>query len=133
MPLFGGKHQAENEALHEEVERVSLLSPQALAAEVMKRSFGPGGPADHGLNDMPSLAGAFNPTESMFGIDEDALHALATVVAEGVQVLEHANMVRFVFESGDIAHMYWTATRLGQVALDRDQVEQVLSTGALSG
>jgi|SRR4051794_38979877 hypothetical protein len=132
MPLFGGKHEEENEALRDEVQRVSLLAPQALAAEVMTKGFGPGGPADHAAAELQNIAGAFNPAESMFGIDDDALVALAQIVAEGVQVLEHACLVRFVFSGGDISRMYWTATRAGQAAIDSGQVEAALGGGTLS-
>lgn len=43
---------------------------------------------------LQDAAGAFNPAEGSFGIDDEALVSVYKVVAGGVQVLEHAGLVR---------------------------------------
>jgi hypothetical protein len=133
MSPFGhDKRDAENAKLHSELERISALGLQQLAAEVMTKGFGAGGPAEQGPQGLGTIAGAFNPAEGFFGIDDDALVMMAVVVAEGMQVLEHACLVREVFTGGDVASMAYTATRFGRAALaQQGGVEKVLSGGSL--
>jgi hypothetical protein len=133
MPLFGGgKRQAESDALRAEVERLSALSLQQLASEVMTKGFGTGGPAADGPAHLQNVAGAFSPVTSALAArySEDS-QLLASVVAEGVQVLEHASLVRWIFSGGDTSEMFWTKTRYGQDALDQNAVERVLGGGTL--
>ena len=133
MPLFGGgKRQAESEALQAEVERLGALSLQQLAVEVMTKGFGPDGPAAGGPVHLQNIAGAFSPVTSVLAArygEESQL--LASIVAEGVQVLEHSCLVRWIFTGGDTADMYWTKTRYGQEVLDQDAVGHVLGGGTL--
>src|SRR3954462_7338196 len=97
MPFFGGGKEEENAKLHAELARIEAMSLQQLAAEGMTRVFGPGGQgAEGGAVKLVDGAGAFNPAEGLFGIDDEALQAMYDVVAEGVQVLEHACLVRMV-------------------------------------
>jgi|SRR5215471_4463442 len=133
MAPFGHeKKDAENAKLHAELERISALGLQQLAVEVMTKGFGPGGPAEQQPEGLGTIAGAFNPAEGFFGIDDDALVMMAVVVAEGLQVLEHACLVREVFSGGDVASLDYTATRFGRAALaEPDGVEKVLSGGSL--
>src|SRR5215831_18027760 len=108
MAPFGHeKKEAENAKLHAELERISALGLQQLAVEVMTKGFGPGGPAEQGPAALSTIAGAFNPAEGFFGIDDDALVMMAVVVAESLQVLEHACLARWIFEGGDVASMSW--------------------------
>ena len=133
MPLFGGgKRQAESEALHAEVERLGALSLRDLAAEVMVKGFGPGGPAADGPVHIQNIAGAFSPVTSMLTARSGGdSQALASIVAEGVQVLEHTCLVRWIFSGGDTAELYWCKTRYGQEVLDQHAVERVLGGGSL--
>jgi hypothetical protein len=129
MPLFrGGKRHAESEALRAEVERLGSLSLQQLAVEVMTKGFGPGGPAADGPVHMQNIAGAFSPVTSVLAARAgDEGQRLASIVAEGIQVLEHACLVRWTFSGGDSSEMYWCKTRYGQEVLDQDAVESVLA------
>jgi hypothetical protein len=136
MPIFGHseKHQAENDQLRAEVERLGALSLQQLAVEVMAKGFGPGGLVpDGGGATSPMIAGQFNPVQSTFGIDDAASIQLHMIVKDGLQILEHACLVRVDLDvngSGNYL-MTWSATRLGQAALTRDAVARVLAGGAL--
>lgn len=133
MPLFGGgKRQAENAALQAELQRLGSLSLQQLATEVMVKGFGPGGPAADSLAQLESIAGAFSPVTGVLAsrYGEDG-QLLASIVAEGVQVLEHTCLVRWIFSGGDTSEMYWTKTRYGQAVLDEGAVERVLGGGSL--
>jgi hypothetical protein len=132
MPLFGGgKRQAESDALHAEVERLGTLSLQQLAVEVMQKGFGPGGPAADGPVHLQNIAGAFSPVTSVLAGYGDESQRLASIVAEGVQVLEHACLVRWIFSGGDTAEMHWCTTRYGQEVLEQNAVERVLGGGTL--
>ncbi len=132
MPLFGGKREAENEKLRAELERISALPLQQLAAEVMVKGFGPGGPADGSFAAPGTIAGAFNPAEGSFGIDNQALLDMGEVVVEALQVLEHACLVRMTVDgSGGVYHVYFGATRYGKAALAQNAVEHVLGGGSL--
>jgi hypothetical protein len=137
MPLFGNKEEREqqNAALHAEVQRLSALSLQDLAAEVMTKGFASGGPAADGADATASLiAGVFAPATG-HGIDQDALRDLLVLASEGLQVLEHACMVRTTLGidagTSDNYHVFWTATRLGQAALEQNAVERILAGGSL--
>jgi hypothetical protein len=133
MPLFGGKREAENEKLRAELARISALPLPALAAEVMRKGFGAGGPADGCFAEPGAIAGAFNPAEGSFGIDNQALLDMGEVVVEGLQVLEHACLIRMTVEGsgGGVYHTYYGATRFGRAALAQNAVEQVLAGGSL--
>jgi hypothetical protein len=48
--------------MHAEVERLGALALPALAAEVMAKSFGAGGPAADGPQEIGSIAGALKPS-----------------------------------------------------------------------
>src|SRR3954463_1948430 len=100
MPLFGGHKQEENDKLHAELQRISALPLPQLAGEVMTRVFGTGGQGEGGGTvKLQDVAGAFNPAEGSFGIDDDALRSMYEVVSEGVQVLEHVCLVRVIMSN----------------------------------
>lgn len=81
---------------------------------------------------MGTIAGAFNPAMISVGIDQDALDAMYRVTAEAVQVLEHAGLVRSdVGGGGKVYGMIWSATRLGQQALEQNAVQRVLAAVSL--
>lgn len=131
MPLFGGKREAENEKLRAELTRIEALPLKDLAAEVMVKGFGPGGPAADAPGAPQHIAGAFNPAEGSFGIDDQALRDMFLVVVEGLQVLEHAGLVRYLVDgSGGVYDQYYTLTRLGTATLAEGTVERILGGAA---
>ena len=136
MPLFGHeKRDAENEKLRREVERLGAMSLQQVAAEVMTRGFGPGGPGAEGATPVEGIVYVFNPASISVGLDDDALNALHEIVAEGVQALEHACLVRSYlafFDRSSNVSVAWTSTRLGRAALQQSgAIERVLAGGGL--
>ena len=127
MPLFGGKREAENDKLRAELARIEALPLKDLAVEVMNKGFGPGGPAADAPGAPQHIAGAFNPAEGSFGIDDQALEDMFVVVVEGLQVLEHAGLVRFLIGgSGGVYDQFYTVTRLGRAALQEGTVAQMV-------
>ena len=127
-------------AAQAEVERLSSLPLTELAAEVMIKGFGPGAP---GAGDAIGTGQAYprtGPTAGLIsfefvaergfsfpvpGPDEIALREqVAMLVAEGLQQLEHASLVRC--QRAHSEDLNWTATRLGHTALDRGEVPQML-------
>ncbi len=126
MGLFGNddkhdKKAAENAALRVELTRLSALSLAELSTEILVRAFGPGGPGEPGVSgDPPSvtkLTDFFNPATSIFGIDKYDKATLEAVIAEGVQLLEHARLLVPRFSGGDYATLGYTLTRAGAAAL----------------
>jgi hypothetical protein len=102
----------------------------------MTKGFGPGGPGAEGPTRPSDVAGAFIPAQSSHGLDDGALVLLADVVVEGIQVLEHACLVRLVVSgSGSIYNTYVVTTRLGRSALGQNDVQRIVAgaSGTLSG
>lgn len=136
MPLFGGgeKRQEDDDALRAEIDRIAALTLQQLAAEAMTKGFGAGAPGAGGAAVRPSdVSGTFIPADSSHGLDQGMLVELADIVVEGVQVLEHACLVRIVVSgSGGVYNSYVVTTRLGRVALEQNAVERVIAGGGIS-
>jgi hypothetical protein len=134
MPFFGASKDEENAKLHAELQRISALPLPQLASEVMRKGFGPDAlGADGAAVKIQDLAGVFNPAQGSFGIDDDALRDMYNVVSEGVQVLEHACLLRLVMSTeprGSVLYQWALATRLGQDTLQLGSVERVLASGA---
>jgi hypothetical protein len=129
MALFGGeKRQAKNEALDAEVQRLDALPLDDLAVETMAKGFGPGSPgAEGGAVLASNIGGAFVPGDSTSGLDQDELVEINDLAAEGIQVLEHAGLVRVVVAgSGSVYNTYVTTTRAGRAALQNDSVKKAL-------
>jgi hypothetical protein len=128
--------KADNAGLNAELERLSALDLRALGAEVMRRGFGPDGPGANTYVDMDVVGAAVSGPYQGRDYDAAADAALMAVVAEAIQVLEHACLVRPVFhgQGGDHSVHYamaYTATRLGRSALEQNAVERVLAGGSL--
>ena len=128
--------KADNDALNAEVERLGSLTLQQLAAEVMVKGLAR---TDRVLRPTPtwrsSVAHFTQPYQGR-DYDQEADARLMEMVAEGVQVLEHACLVRpgFHGQGGDHSVYYnlgWGATRLGRAAVDQHAVERILSGGSL--
>ena len=152
MSPFGRKDdqgQGKQERLEEwrraartEFERLNSLPLIELAAEVMIKGFGPGAPgADDdaitsgqaNINAGPTamdIASEFAPyTGYAFLTPEDKAlrEQFAKLVAEGLQQLEHASLVRCQLHTS-MGYLDWTATRIGRAALDKGEVPQILQT-----
>jgi hypothetical protein len=131
----------EAEALAAEVERLDQLPLSALAAAVMDRAFGPGAVwedpeeevtvAGSGVGagaTVDGIATEMAPGDSLRKTDDDTRLRLQRLVAEGVQALEHAALVRP--QSHDaIEGLDYTPTRLGRKVLAAGAVASVVGGG----
>lgn len=113
----------------------------------MIKGFGPGGP---GADDDKISLGQANisagPTASDIsfelvpasgvrfpGEEELALRsAVGKLVAEGLQQLEHASLVRAQLHTS-MGELDWAATRRGRAALEQDQVASILAAAPNQG
>lgn len=143
-PLFGHKDdddQVPNHvaALKAEVDRLDALSLPALAAEVMAKGFGPGQPgADEddtisvegpNISAGPTIADValeFAPGGDTKGADDATRLRLQRLVAEGLQALEHAGMIRTQMHTA-MNGFDFALTRQGRAALESGDVAQALS------
>jgi hypothetical protein len=131
-------------AMRAEIERLSALPLTGLAAEVMVKGFGPGAP---GAADPGTLAEAVEgvaPTAGLISFEfapdrgfsfpvptpEDmTLRGQVTqLVAEGLQQLEHASLVRCQMHRQ--AEFGWAITRAGRAALGSGEVPQILKAAS---
>ena len=130
-PLFGSQneYQARAAAAQAEVDRLSSLPLPQLAAEVMTRGFVPDGPAEDGLSSVSMIVDAFVP--GLAHLDDASHQRMEEVVGEGVQVLEHASLVRSTAWGGEGGGLYYTATRLGRAALASNAVDRIIAGGSL--
>jgi hypothetical protein len=143
MALFGGRadRSAEVDALEAEIERLDQLSLPALAAEVMGKAFGPGaewedpeeevtigGPNVDAGATVAGIATEMAPGGSTKGADDRARLRLQRLVAEGVQALEHAALVRPQMHTA-MNSLDYTPTRLGRKVMAAGAVERVVEGG----
>jgi len=142
---------AANPQLDAEVARLQGLSLAQLAAEVMTKAFNAQYDPTDGPQDAAGIADAFYPRPdfklsdstvraqerkareaSTAGTPEYQLLVLADLVAEGVQMLEHAALVcQKTDYEGQVFNAGYITTRLGRTALERNAVDHVLSGGTL--
>lgn len=149
MSPFGHKDDDKQEMLAQwrvatqaEFERLNALPMMELATEVMIRGFGPGSPgADDdaitlgqaNVNAGPTaqaISYAFAPERAFtFPVptpeDVKLRDRIAKLVAEGLQELEHASLVRCQMQTA-MGYLDWTATRRGRAALERSEVQRLL-------
>jgi hypothetical protein len=143
MALFGdrGDRSVEADALDAEIERLDRLPMPELAAEVMAKAFGPGaawedpeeevtvgGPNVDAGATVVGIATAMAPGGSTKGADERTRLRLQRLVAEGVQALEHAALVRPQMHTA-MNGLDYTPTRLGRKVLAAGAVAQVVEDG----
>jgi len=143
MALFGGRadRSAEVDALEAEIERLDQLPLPALAAEVMGKAFGPGaewedpeeevtvgGPNVDAGATVEGIATAIAPGGSTRGADDRTRLRLQRLVAEGVQALEHAALVRPQMHTA-MNSLDYTPTRLGRTVLAAGAVASVVDRG----
>jgi hypothetical protein len=129
--------------------RLDGLPLIGLAVEVMTRGFGPGGP---GADDDRITLGQANinagPTAERISFefapergftfplptpgDFELRARIARLVAEALQELEHASLVRCQMHTS-MGYLDWAATRRGRAALERGEVQRILEhmAGAL--
>jgi hypothetical protein len=141
MPLFSHKDEGQDDvaAMDAEIERAGALTLPQLGAEVMSRGFGadgPGGPGKPGSLETPGdlrigltdIARQFTPAYVGRGVGRAQTQRFDQLVAEGLQVLENAALVR-VSWSGGMAN--YVATRLGRAAEQRGAVQRILEGGSI--
>jgi hypothetical protein len=135
--MFGKKKEqalADEEAVKVELHRLESLPIEAVAAEVMTRTFGPSGPTVDGEIRANAIADGFLPGSIRKEIYRLKDHPVAgrgfpeywqlkTLVRDGLQVLENKGLV--VFEPS-IKFPKYRATRAGVEAIERDAVQRVL-------
>jgi hypothetical protein len=117
-----------------------------MAAEVMTMGFGPGGPgADDDAITLGQASIGAGPTardisfkfapdrgfSSPWPTPDDIRlrERVATLVAEGLQELEHASLVRCQMHTA-MGYLDWVATRRGRAALERGEVQAILQAVA---
>lgn len=127
------------QTMRQELDRLADLAITDLAAEVMVKGFGPGGPAadDDAISLGQANVGAgpnavdisaeFVPDGAFIPTDDDMQLRvrIAKLVAEGLQELEHASLVRCQMHTSS-GYFDWAATRRGRAALERNEVETLL-------
>jgi hypothetical protein len=143
MALFGSKDEQSAEAseLAAEIERLDRLPVPALAAEVMGKAFGPsaewedpeeevtiGGPNVGAGATVTGIATEMAPGGSTKGADDRTRLRLQRLVAEGVQALEHAALIRPQMHTA-MNSLDYTPTRLGRKALAAGAVAQIVEGG----
>jgi hypothetical protein len=154
MSPFGNKDKGKADEKQEKLEqwrlvlkaerdRLDSLSLPQLAAEVMVRAFGPGGPGadeEHvqvgqaNANAGPSLYQVSGLFEADRGFtfplptsdDLQLLESIRRLVAEGLQELEHASLIRVQMHTAMGSFDYAT-TRRGRAALDGGEVERIVA------
>jgi hypothetical protein len=142
MSLFGGRGEGSEDggALEAEIQRLEGLTLAALAVEVMTKAFGPGAecedPEEQVTVGGPNIgAGAtvegitpdMAPGGTTKGADERTRLRLQRLVAEGVQVLEHAGLIRPQMHTA-MNELDYTPTRYGRKVLAAGKVEDVVAT-----
>jgi hypothetical protein len=142
-PLFGHKEQQGAEelsgenSLETEIDRLESLPLMQLAAEVMNKGFGAGGPGakeDEVTIGGPNIGAGptvsaivleFAPGGDTRGADDRVRQHLYQLVAEGLQALEHAGLIRAQMHTSMNSFDY-ALTRLGRAALADGAVERAL-------
>ncbi len=138
-PLFGGKDEGQDDVatMQAEIDRLDALSIDRLAEEVMGKGFGPDGPGGPGrpgtLEDLTSstfervgvteIARRFTPAYSARAVGPDLIRRLGFIVGEGLQALEHAGLIRVLWNGGQPHYM---ATRRGRAAAEGNDVAAAL-------
>ena len=147
-PLFGHRDQPEasepvadgSGALTDELDGLDALPLTQLASQVMSKGFGPGGPgADEdgtvtigGMNvnagpTIPQIAVELVPGIAARGVDDQVRQRLFRLVAEGLQALEHAGLIRVQMHTS-MNSFDFALTRAGRAALERGEVESLLGS-----
>lgn len=147
MALFGsrGDRSAEMAELEAAVGRLEQMPLPALAAEVMAKAFGlgaewedpeeevtVGGPAARAGATVAGIAIAVAPLGATRGGEGEAWLRLERLIAEAVQSLEHAALIRPQMHLAMDALDY-TPTRFGRTVLAAGAVAEVVEVGPAEG
>ncbi len=147
MALFGGRgdRSAETAELEAEIKRLDQLPLSALAAEVMAKAFGPGaewedpeeevtvgGPNVGAGATVTGIATEMAPDGSTKGADDATRLRLQRLVAEAVQALEHAALIRPQSHTA-MKGLDYTPTRLGRTVLAAGAVAEVVGENGAQG
>ncbi len=141
MGLFGDKGDDGDkaEALRSDLHRLEGLAIPALALEILTKGFGPGGPGedpeesvtvsgpniDSGVG-VRRIAGAISPArEADESADPDAARLIDRIVAEGVQALEHAGLIRCQMHTA-MNGLDYALTRLGRKSIADRSAQSLL-------
>jgi hypothetical protein len=104
-----------------EVSRLQALALSQLATEIMTKAFKPEYTPGAGMTGLGAIADYFLPDYGAPRAGDtttDEEYALCDLLAEGVQLLEQARLVRPTFGyGGNLASYGWVTTRLGRSAL----------------
>lgn len=121
-PPFGdkGHDQADQTAVQGEVDRLGSLDLAQFAAEVMKKIRTEGDER----TSVGEIVEAF-ASDAFHSANEQARLRLRVLVAEALQVLEHASLVCFFWTSGPPG-LYYVHTRMGRAALEAGSVERLI-------
>jgi hypothetical protein len=134
----GGAVSDDAAALDAEIARLDGLPLADLAAEAMSKGFGPdgpGGPGKPGSIDGPpeasserlvllDIARVFTPAFAGKGVSQAQSLRFQTLVAEGLQILENASLIRVTWRGGQ---EHYLATRRGRKALADGTLGDVLA------
>jgi hypothetical protein len=114
-----------------EVERLWALPIKQLAIEVMNRAFSADYNPGAGIQELGGIVDSFLPEYGAMRMGDTTppeVVALEDLLAEGVQVLEHARLIRPKFGySGQVACQGWVTTRIGRSALAAGTVQTALN------
>jgi hypothetical protein len=114
-----------------EVSRLDALPMPQLATEIMTRAFKPEYVPGTSMTGLGSVTDCFLPdygAPRAGDLTSPAEFALRDLVAEGMQVLEQARLVRPKFGyNGNVAEHGWVTTRLGRWALASGNVESAVA------
>jgi hypothetical protein len=140
MSRFGGADDGPDgaAALQDEIQRIAALPLAQLAVEVMVKAFGPDGPGGPGqpgtLEDLDSatvqrlglneITRACSPAWAGHGVDPARQREFSYLIAEGLQLVENASLVRVGWQGGQAHYM---ATRRGRTALAQNEIESALA------
>lgn len=144
-----GQQQDSDPKLDAEVTRLQGLTLPQLASEVMTKGFSAQYDPTNDGQDAAGIADSFYARpdwsirdstvkaqtraaqeSSTPGTAKHQYLVLADVVAEGVQLLEHASLIRLKSNyDGQYFNSGYVATRLGQSALQSNTVDKVLAGG----
>jgi hypothetical protein len=143
MALFGSRvdRSAEADQLEAEIERLDRLPLPTLAAEVMGKAFGPGaewedpeeevtvgGPNEDAGATVEGVTAEMAPDGTTKAVDERTRLRFQRLVAEGLQTLEHASLIRAQMHTA-MGGFDYTPTRLGRKVLAAGAVAEVVGGG----
>jgi len=118
--------------LQDELSRLGSLSVPQLASEVMVKGFAHGDQADSEevwLSSANISIELYPPKPVVMPPPEDVklIKQIERLVAEGLQELEHASLVRPKTSSAAGSHLNYTTTRAGHSALENGEVQEILA------